>query len=604
MVAPTVEADSLWLALEAGDDLEPLASLLAPPDNSQRCCHGSLVGGEDLNLVLAAATSDTGQLTDGLAASSEDFLIGRWHCQPSINQASPPSNLSTILHPGPALGPAAGGHVLLAGPLSNACAGLASAAGLEIATLEGGGQALLGDTFFVPLQPAHDSAQQQQQQQQRCHPLKPQAGAISGPPKRRGRPPKDRSQLSEKQLQAISIAQAHVERKKNHMRDLEERMADVRVELERERAQQENNVQAIAALEQLLHYTEDMVTTLTQQGASSSLLNSSADAPIEPTVSRGSSSCFAATCYAVEQPLLTSSSARQQEPEQPDSPLEASSPLPGPNGYHAGQGVPPSLALELTPKCRQFAALERWQQILPSSISYQPMPDMLDTWGEVAAASPDVVAELKSAAPGDMVQGWRDAARRSRDAVAVYDVMKSEAWAVSRLGPMHQEGMGLLMKLTTIHNPACIRHLLMASADNLSEEQRREKYDAMVAAIDITPSQQERYLELGEAYTSFVQQARQHKAEALARLEQSAFSSMPASASAGRMVSRYLEALEGASVLSTYPDAELVAAVELMSGMGAITKPLQKVKAAAMAYPHFIDMMQVMEAIKRLPPPE
>ncbi len=52
---------------------------------------------------------------------------------------------------------------------------------------------------------------------------------------------------------------------------------------------------------------------------------------------------------------------------------------------------------------------------------------------------------------------------------------------------------------------------------------------------------------------------------------QSAFISMPASASAGRMVSRYLEALEGASVLSTYPDAELVAAVELMSGMGAVS---------------------------------
>ena len=35
-----------------------------------------------------------------------------------------------------------------------------------------------------------------------------------------------------------------------------------------------------------------------------------------------------------------------------------------------------------------------------------------------------------------------------------------------------------------------------------------------------------------------------------------------------------------------------------------ITKPLQKVKAAAMAYPHLVDMVQVVEAIKRLPPPE
>ena len=40
------------------------------------------------------------------------------------------------------------------------------------------------------------------------------------------------------------------------------------------------------------------------------------------------------------------------------------------------------------------------------------------------------------------------------------------------------------------------------------------------AAMDITPSQQERYLELANAYTSFVQQARQHKADALARISQ------------------------------------------------------------------------------------
>ena len=40
------------------------------------------------------------------------------------------------------------------------------------------------------------------------------------------------------------------------------------------------------------------------------------------------------------------------------------------------------------------------------------------------------------------------------------------------------------------------------------------------AAMDITPSQQERYLELADAYTSFVRQARQHKADALARIAQ------------------------------------------------------------------------------------
>ena len=35
------------------------------------------------------------------------------------------------------------------------------------------------------------------------------------------------------------------------------------------------------------------------------------------------------------------------------------------------------------------------------------------------------------------------------------------------------------------------------------------------AAIEITPSQHERYLDLADAYTSFVQQARQHRTTAL-----------------------------------------------------------------------------------------
>ena len=40
------------------------------------------------------------------------------------------------------------------------------------------------------------------------------------------------------------------------------------------------------------------------------------------------------------------------------------------------------------------------------------------------------------------------------------------------------------------------------------------------AALDVTHSQQERYLELADAYAAFVQRARQHKAEALARIGQ------------------------------------------------------------------------------------
>jgi len=49
---------------------------------------------------------------------------------------------------------------------------------------------------------------------------------------------------------------------------------------------------------------------------------------------------------------------------------------------------------------------------------------------------------------------------------------------------------------------------------------------------------------------------------------QSAFNSLPASASMGRMVSQYLEALDATAVLSAYPDAELIALLELIRGHG------------------------------------
>ena len=46
--------------------------------------------------------------------------------------------------------------------------------------------------------------------------------------------------------------------------------------------------------------------------------------------------------------------------------------------------------------------------------------------------------------------------------------------------------------------------------------------------------------------------------------------SRPASSSLGRMATQYLEALQGASMLTAYRDAEVVAVVELMNGMGKV----------------------------------
>ena len=46
--------------------------------------------------------------------------------------------------------------------------------------------------------------------------------------------------------------------------------------------------------------------------------------------------------------------------------------------------------------------------------------------------------------------------------------------------------------------------------------------------------------------------------------------SKTASSSLGRMATQYLEALQGASMLTAYRDAEVVAVVELMNGMGKV----------------------------------
>ena len=79
-----------------------------------------------------------------------------------------------------------------------------------------------------------------------------------------------------------------------------------------------------------------------------------------------SSGSFAATRdWSETGPLLASVNARQQEPEQPDRPLEAAAQIVDTSSYHSGQGVPPSLALELTPKCRQLAAV--WAHRLPAT---------------------------------------------------------------------------------------------------------------------------------------------------------------------------------------------------------------------------------------------
>ena len=174
------------------------------------------------------------------------------------------------------------------------------------------------------------------------------------------------------------------------------------------------------------------------QGTSApELLHSSPAASVEKAVAGSSSGSFAATCdWSETEPLLTSASAEQQEPDQPDWPLEAATSLEDPGSFHSGQSVPPCLALAPTPKCRQLAAVwahrlpatwrfvealvcgqlpklhahgrgpaagtqassiqlhfRQWRQQLekleqmPYSVSCQPMLDALDMWGVFAAGA-------------------------------------------------------------------------------------------------------------------------------------------------------------------------------------------------------------------------
>lgn len=646
-MALATEGGSFWEPLDLGGALDPLESVLEL-DGCLQPCDCSLLAGQD---PLLADTSPEWLASDLAAGhAGRAVAVGESSCQPRHNGDLLPS----LLHNEHPQTPAEGSFGLAAAPVNSGSDDLAAAASLIAASWETNGLHLLDDA--QRRQPVHGSLRRQQQQQQQH--LQQPLDAGTRQPKPRGRPRADRSQMTEKQLKAIRITEAHHARKKNHLRDLEERVADVKAELERERARQEEGQQALAALERLLNYSEEMAGILRQHGQAGggSWRLGAPDVPPHqvPTFNSRDLRLAAACPHQAGLLLGADCSAEQLSPERlaqeadafaaaaycrtldqhlripglfprqqlaPASGLlvatwaqklprtwrfieavmrgQVPSLLPGQRGAVAA-GIQVSIQLQLERWRRHHEA--RQQQPNTCQLSYHDMhetPQMATVW---AAAGPAVVDELRSFNPGDFAQGWLDCARVAREALAEYDATQDEEQALGQLQPVHW--LGGVMRLAVLHNPLCLDHLFITTAEkDLSEERRREKYDAIVAAIDITPFQQERYLELAEAYTSFVQQARQHKTAALEVIAQSAVDGKPASSSLGRMAARYLEAIQGASMLTAYRDAEVVACVELMNGMGKITKPLQKARATAMAYPHFIDLLQVMEAIKRLPPP-
>ncbi|GAB4823153.1 hypothetical protein N2152v2_010199 [Parachlorella kessleri] len=633
----------------------------------------TLLFGEDPDFLLPEFAAGASQVLGGLAAGGANLESAGTGSvsQPQSFTSAMPSSMLTALWPCQPLTPVAESGTLAGFPFDRA---LAPAASIGSAEREPSAQALLSsvtDPLLIPTYSDHHHQQQQQQQQQQPPLLLSGGSQGSGPslPQRgRGRPRVDRSQMTAKQLKAIKNAQTANERKKNRMHELEERVADVRADLERERAQQEDGQRSVALLERLLCVKDRMVEILSKQGqeaSPSSSLDAPLDAPLTPA-HRVHSAASSDSSYELapaappgplpgpaadpvgrvpQQPALAAGgSAPSGPPGLPSSPTEDSwaHKMPATWEYvdmvrefqrppiswekaRAPSGSAPVPAAVL----REPQELKKLPEITYHYHLDNPVTEAcLNLRGICAAASPAVVAEVRSMNPADFLQGWRDYARDARDALEEYDVTGNEAKAVSLLRP-HIERLAsagslclegtvgsldaraigawcqaILMNLVVHYNPTCMKQLFLASDENLSEDQTREKYDAVVAAMDMTPSQQERYLELADAYTSFVQQARQHKADALARIAQSAFSSLPASASLGRMVSQYLEAVEGTAALSAYPDAEFIALLELVSGMGKIFRPLQKARGAAMAYPHFCDLLALMDATRRLPPPD
>ncbi|GAB4823160.1 hypothetical protein N2152v2_010206 [Parachlorella kessleri] len=665
---------SLWDFMDY--QVEALDRLM-DPSSCRQSYPGSLLLGPDLNLLSADAPA--AWLVSDTAAGTEQKLVVDDLFQPCTFPATATGMGAAALHPGQPLVPALGSEAFAAAPLSSANLSLA---GSDSASLGSGGQAIISPVPSSAEHAVFTSFQLQQEQPQ------PPAGAVpQQPPKAKGRPRADRSQMTGKQIKAIGYARAHFQRQRTNMRDLEERVADVRADLTRERAQQArldvaadicaaasvvqgNSQRSIAVREQLLSYKDEMVATLGGHGQGAQAESAPGDAtPFDHQSWPSSAGSLAVARPPLAALPMAAGNAELRQPGQLDrgkgTAAGATSsagcslcrrlssvsiynytcscgrrlgpgPLPGPTTlaslpeaswtlkHPATWAFVEDVRVAQLPRLLQPGpdgkvavclssnypvdahteqAHEGLQRIPDSYWDYLTMNGLDDLSAYCAAASAAVVSEVVNMECHDIVEAWRDYALVAREAVAEHDVTRNDAKALARVNPQ-MERLTILIYLAIVHNPALLKHLYLSSGDNLSDEQRRDKYDAVVAAMDLTPSQQERYLEMASSYDSFVQQVRQHKAEALARIGRSTINSPSASASLRQMVSGYLDALEGTHELSHYPDAEFIALLELMKVTARVYKPLQKARGAAAAYPQFIDILHVVEALRRLPSPD
>ena len=203
------EGGSLWEGLEFGGALDPLESLLEL-DGCLQSCDGSLLMGHDPDVL--SVDGSPAWLASDLAAGnlSKAMAVGQFA---QLNNSA--SLVPAVQTEQPHL-PAKGGNRLAAMPLSSSSSDPAAVESLIPAGREADGEHLLGDTPRRRLE--HSSLHQPhyQQQQQQQQPLRKPLDPGQCQPKPRGRPRADRSQMTQKQLKAIKVTEAHLARKAWH----------------------------------------------------------------------------------------------------------------------------------------------------------------------------------------------------------------------------------------------------------------------------------------------------------------------------------------------------------------------------------------------------
>ncbi|GAB4817556.1 hypothetical protein N2152v2_004602 [Parachlorella kessleri] len=211
-----------------------------------------------------------------------------------------------------------------------------------------------------------------------------------------------------------------------------------------------------------------------------------------------------------------------------------------------------------------------------------------------------VIDKAKNMTADDYFKNWQEFAARLRDILARYDVTKDPR-SLDELEPLLKR-RAVVMTLMLHHNPGCIKSLFLRSGEQGSPAEQEHFWNALVVAMQITPAQRERYLTLWDSYQHKVERFRSNRNKALTLIRSASQDSL-CSDNMAAMMSHYLQLLEGAASLSAYPDNEFVALLELLSESGRILTPVQKARMASWSFPFFPDVLQIMQAITRLPPP-